>query len=288
MSLESSVRILTQEYDSVQRSIKKVKDRTELDLNQRNEINEEHRWYPEEGESSKEDKPFDTCPIIAVSKDEFDEWCKPWKAALIVKVLRKRVHLGFMEQRLSRDWIKKGKIHVINIDRDYFLVHFSEEEDYNHALLGGPWMVARHYLIVQHWRPFFLSNENTITKIAAWICIPNLSVELYNHKFLWRVGLTIESMLKVDRATSIHSRGRFVRICVKIGLSKKLVPRISVMGYTFNIEYECLHLICFEWKKYGHKSDQCHEVVAGENVQPGVADLDDSKEKAVNQDVDIN
>ncbi|XP_015958031.1 uncharacterized protein LOC107482143 [Arachis duranensis] len=270
MSLESSVRISTQEYDSVQRSIKKVKDRTELDLNQRNEINEEHRWYTEEGESSKEDKPFDTCPIIAVSKDEFDEWCKPWKAALIVKVLRKRVHLGFMEQRLSRDWIKK------------------EEEDYNHALLGGPWMVARHYLIVQHWKPFFLSNENTVTKIAAWICIPNLSVELYNHKFLWRVGLTIESMLKVDRATSIHSRGRFVRICVKIGLSKKLVPRISVMGYTFNIEYECLHLICFEWEKYGHKSDQCHEVVAGENVQPGVADLNDSKEKAVNQDVDIN
>ncbi|RYQ86968.1 hypothetical protein Ahy_B10g106575 [Arachis hypogaea] len=174
------------------------------------------RWYTEEGESSKEDKPFDTCPVIPVSKDEFHEWCKPWKAALIVKVLGKKVHLGFMEQRLSRDWIKK------------------EEEDYNHALLGGPWMVARHYLIVQRWRPFFLSNENTVTKIAAWIRIPNLPVELYNHKFLWRVGSTIESMLKVDCATSIHSRGRFVRTCVKIDLSKKLVPRISVMGYTLH------------------------------------------------------
>ncbi|RYR05350.1 hypothetical protein Ahy_B06g085220 [Arachis hypogaea] len=61
-------------------------------------------------------------------------------------------------------------------------------------------------------------------------------------------------MLKVDHATSIHSRGRFARICVEIDLSKKLVPRISVMGYTLSIEYEGLHLICFECGKYGHKS----------------------------------
>ncbi|RYQ94661.1 hypothetical protein Ahy_B08g089602 [Arachis hypogaea] len=42
-------------------------------------------------------------------------------------------------------------------------------------------------------------------------------------------------MLKIDRATSKHSRGKFPRICVEIDLTKKLVPRISVLGSELNI-----------------------------------------------------
>ncbi|KAL4305523.1 hypothetical protein AHAS_Ahas16G0086800 [Arachis hypogaea] len=159
--------------------------------------NPEDQWYREEEDLSV--KPFDPCPIILVSKEEFEDWCKPWKNALIVKVLGKRVALGFIEQRLQRDWAQKGKISVIDMDRDYYLVHFAEEEDYSHALMGGPWMIAGHYLIVQRWRPFFLTTENHVRKIAAWIRIPNLPIELYNHRFLWRVGSTIGHMLKIDR-----------------------------------------------------------------------------------------
>ncbi|RYR21977.1 hypothetical protein Ahy_B03g067272 [Arachis hypogaea] len=134
------------------------------------------------------------------------------------------------------------------------------KKNYFHALLGGPWMVARHYLIVQRWRPFFFSSENEVKKIAAWIRIPNLPIELYNHRFLCKVGSTIGIVLKVDRATFIHSRGHFARICVKLDLSKKLVPRISILRNVLNTEYEGLHLICFSCGKYGHRSDLCMEV----------------------------
>ncbi|RYQ90371.1 hypothetical protein Ahy_B09g096487 isoform D [Arachis hypogaea] len=122
------------------------------------------------------------------------------------------------------------------MDCDYFLIHFSDEEDYSHALLEGPWMIAGHYLIVQRWRPFFLKSEHHVRKIAVWVRIPNLPIELYNYRFLWRIGSAIGHMLKIDRNTSIHSRGRFARICVEIDLAKKLVPRISVLGSELNIE----------------------------------------------------
>ncbi|XP_016205096.1 uncharacterized protein LOC107645551 [Arachis ipaensis] len=195
-----------------------------------NDPNSEDKWYKDKESNGREEKPFDLCPVIPVSKEEFEEWCKPWQAALIVKVLGKRVNLGFIEHRLNRDWERKSKINVIDMDRDYFLVHFTEEEDYSHALLGGPWMVAGHYLIVQRWRPFFLESEKAVKKVAAWVRIPNLPIELYNHRFLWRVGYAIGTMLKVDRTTSIHFRGKFARICVEIDLTKKLVPRISILG----------------------------------------------------------
>ncbi|RYR01852.1 hypothetical protein Ahy_B06g080713 [Arachis hypogaea] len=76
--------------------------------------NPEDQWYREEEDLS--DKPFDPCPTILVSKGEFEDWCKPWKNAMIVKVLGKKVALGFIEQRLQRDWAQKGKISMIDMD----------------------------------------------------------------------------------------------------------------------------------------------------------------------------
>nr|KYP36275.1 hypothetical protein KK1_042632 [Cajanus cajan] len=64
-------------------------------------------------------------------------------------------------------------------------------------------------------------------------------------------------MLKIDKLTSLHSRGKFARICVEINLSRKLVSMINVMGHIIKLEYEGLHAICFKCGKYGHKQDQC-------------------------------
>ncbi|RYR72747.1 hypothetical protein Ahy_A02g006961 [Arachis hypogaea] len=33
----------------------------------------------------------------------------------------------------------------IDMDRDYFLVHFSDDEGCSHALMEGPWMIVGHY-----------------------------------------------------------------------------------------------------------------------------------------------
>lgn len=66
-------------------------------------------------------------------------------------------------------------------------------------------------------------------------------------------------MLKVDKRTSLHSRGRFARICVEIDLSKQLHPHVMFRGEKLYLEYEGLHAICFRCGKYGHKKDQCVE-----------------------------
>lgn len=71
------------------------------------------------------------------------------------------------------------------------------------------------------------------------------------------MGSKIGTMLKVDPLTSIHWRGRFARICVEIDLRRKLVPKFKVLSYEYALEYEGLHLICFNCGKYGHRSEQC-------------------------------
>lgn len=103
--------------------------------------------------------------------------------------------------------------------------------------------ISCHYLVGQRRRPFFKSSDHQVKKTAVWIRIPELPVELYNNKFLWRVGSKLGTMLKIDDITSLHSRGKFARICVEIDLQRELVPTFTALGRDFGLEYEGLHLI---------------------------------------------
>ncbi|RYR20286.1 hypothetical protein Ahy_B03g065399 [Arachis hypogaea] len=69
----------------------------------------------------------------------------------------------------------------------------------------------------------------------------NFSIKLYNHYFLWKIGSIIDIVLKIDKATL------------------KLISKILVSETTLNIEYEGLHLICFNRGLYGHCFDLCGE-----------------------------
>nr|KYP71396.1 Retrovirus-related Pol polyprotein LINE-1 [Cajanus cajan] len=210
-------------------------------------------------ESSTQD--LDPCPSIPVTLQEFEKWCAPWKNSLIVNVLGKKVNFRMLEYKLQREWAKSGSIRIVDMPEDFYLVQFTAAEDYQHALFEGPWMIMDHYIVVQRWRPFFLVTSAKVQKIAVWIHIPNLPIQLFKDKFLWRVGSKLGNMLKIDKLTSVQSRGRFARICVEIHLGRKLVSQINVLGHILKLEYEGLHSICFECGRYGHKKSQCTNVV---------------------------
>ncbi|KAL4314826.1 hypothetical protein AHAS_Ahas15G0123900 [Arachis hypogaea] len=41
------------------------------------EPNPKDHCYQDDGEKESENKPFDPCPEIKISKEKLDEWCKP-------------------------------------------------------------------------------------------------------------------------------------------------------------------------------------------------------------------
>lgn len=57
----------------------------------------------------------------------------------------------------------------------------------------------------------------------------------------------------------MYLRGWFARICVKVVLGKKQVPKINVLGNVLCLECEGLHSICFQYGKYGYKFENCSE-----------------------------
>lgn len=110
-------------------------------------------------------------------------------------------------------------------------------------------------------------NMERTRKVAVWIRIPHLPIELYSKTFLQRIGIALGNFLKIDRLTSIHSKGRFTRICVEINLDKLLESHIIVRNYPLYIEYEGLHAIYFRCGHFGHKKDQCRQMMEGEHPE---------------------
>ncbi|KAJ1436414.1 Zinc finger, CCHC-type [Sesbania bispinosa] len=218
-------------------------------------------------------KEFNSNPTVNVELEEYEQWCNPWKYSLIVKLMGKRMGLRFMSSKLKFLWTKNGDVRIMDISDEFFMVRFSDEGDYKHALYEGPWLIADHYLLVQRWRPLFTPKDYEVKKIAVWVRIPHLPVEFYNPHFLWRPGDQLGTMLKIDETTSIHTRSRFARICIEIDLRDQLIPYFNALGKTFKAEYESLHMICFECGKYGHRLDFCPERTSPPNLDKDFADL---------------
>lgn len=241
-------------------------------------------------ESPTIDLTSDSGVEIPLTDEEWDSWSKPWRKTLVVNLLRKKVSFKSLENYLQRKWTKHGPIKIVDMADGFYLVHFSKEEDYNFALFEGPWMIADHYLIVQRWRPFFLQNTEQVSKVAIWLRFPKLPFELYNVQFLWRIGSALGTTLKADRLTSIHSRGKYSRICVEVDLAKPLASHMILRGHKLLIKYEGLHLICFRCGIYGHKADKCQQILeaaeASVQLYSETLEMDknnrDTEEKAIN------
>lgn len=232
-------------------------DVAEEDWNVKDDDMPENKWYKEDVEQL-DMSHAEGIPVIPVSDEELNEWSNHWSKTLVINVLGKRVNYRALENKLKREWAKVGPINIIDMPRGYFAVRFDKDEDYNHALFQGPWMIADHYILVQRWRRNFLVSATKEKRVAVWVRIPELPLELYNDKFLKRVGASLGVMLKIDRLTSIHSRGQFARLCMELDLEKPVVPQVKVRGVVLNLVYEGLHTICFHCGVYRHRESDCN------------------------------
>ncbi|CAL8076880.1 unnamed protein product [Prunus armeniaca] len=80
-------------------------------------------------------------PSIQFSDRAMDRFCKPWQNALI----------------------------------------FELEEDLNFVLIGGPWIIAGQYLVMQKWRSGFCPATAHVTRMAAWIRVSAIQLECFDN-----------------------------------------------------------------------------------------------------------
>ncbi|CAL2225696.1 unnamed protein product [Prunus armeniaca] len=120
-------------------------------------------------------------PSIQFSDRAMDRFYKPWQNALIVKLLGRSHTYNYLRARLQQNWILKGEWKLIDLINDYFVVKFELEEDLNFVLIGGPWIIAGQYLVMQIWRSGFCPATAHVTRMAAWIRVSAIQLECFDN-----------------------------------------------------------------------------------------------------------
>ncbi|XP_061351341.1 uncharacterized protein LOC133296387 [Gastrolobium bilobum] len=162
-----------------------------------------------------------------------------------------------MQRRLEGLWAREGRIRVTNLENDYFLVRFEKNEDLEFAWSEGPWSILNHYIAVRSWSPNFQPHMANIDKIAAWVRLPDIPVEYFASNVFGAIGNWLGKFIKIDNTTTSIERGHFARLCVELDLSQPLHGEYKLEGQVKKVEYEGLHLVCFECGTYGHRTDSC-------------------------------
>lgn len=157
----------------------------------------------------------------------------------------KSVGYNFLLRLIRMMWRPSEDMELVAMDNGYFLVKFESMHDYNYAKFEGPWMILEHYLIVKEWVPNFDSFTDHLMNVLVWVRFPCLSIEYYNADFLMKLGEKIRRPIKIDYATSVTSRGKFARLCMKVDLSKCLLLKFCLRKKVRRIKYERLYLVFF-------------------------------------------
>lgn len=197
------------------------------------------------------------CPAILLSKAEKIQMCRPWRSALILKMLNGKLGYMALMRRLKKKWSLKGDMTLTDIGCKFYIARFTNQEDYHHILTQGPWMIEDNYLTIRKWVPNLIPDESPIKVLTAWVRIPNLSVEYFDITFLHKIGSKIGKVLRIDKTTSNAERGQFTRLSVKIDLTKPLLSKFWLKGRIWKVQYEGLHLICFKCGCWGHNAQEC-------------------------------
>ena len=207
-------------------------------------------------EAMGEDDPL--CPTILLTAAEKRALREPWHNALIIRMFDKGIGYLQLKRNLKSKWALRGDFSLIDIGCDYYVTRFTNMEDYDHVMLNGPWMIGDNYLVIREWVPNFVPEEDTITKLTAWVRIPKLSVEYFNKNFLlYKIGQKIGRVIKIDSTTENVERGQYTRLCVEVDLTKPLLSKFRLNGRVWGIQYEGLKMICFKCGRQGHKEESC-------------------------------
>ena len=96
---------------------------------------------------------------VHLSKETKTRIRAPWTKALIMKVFGRIVGYSYLTFKINALWKPVARMDCIDLGRDFFLIKFHDESDYDKVLRRGPWFVGDHFLAIKPWELYFQASE---------------------------------------------------------------------------------------------------------------------------------
>ncbi|KAJ4822016.1 hypothetical protein Tsubulata_001579 [Turnera subulata] len=201
-------------------------------LNSGHEAEEQEIW-DDEDEPEVEDGDIiiaetEGGPVMKLSESFKSRLRKPWESVVVIKLMGKRIGYRVLRSKIQSLWKPQSPFRLIDLENDFFVVRFKDKTDALQALLGGPWAVFGHALMVQPWTPEFRAVNGVIEKATVWVRFMDIPLDWYHTKVLLGLGNMVGRAMKIDERTTSTDRGKFAKVAVVVDLTKPLKGVVTV------------------------------------------------------------
>ena len=199
----------------------------------------------------------DGMAAICLSKETKRRIRALWGKALIVKVFGKTMGFNFLYAKLMGLWKPAGRVDMVDLGRDFFLMRFSLIEDLELVLKKGPWFLGEHFLSIRRWEADFKLSEAHVSLVVVWVRFHELPIEYYDAEVLRQLGRALGTVLRVDMHIATEAQGRYACVCVQVDVSKPLVTSVCIGQRNQLVTYEGVSKLCFSHSRLGHRNETC-------------------------------
>jgi len=200
------------------------------------------------------------------------------KYCLVMRVLSRRcIILDALRKNLRMLWKPKRNVKVSEIEEDLFLVEFDDERDKRKVLDMCPWNYEKNLVLLQEFEGDKVPKDLVLKWSPLWVQIHNLPLKSRTRETGLVIGASLGEVLEVDVMKSGVQWSKYLRVRVKIDISRKLIrgKRISIEEGTarrVNFKYERLPNFCYCCGMLDHDLKDC--LVRKENgIIPAIEDL---------------
>lgn len=197
---------------------------------------------------------------VSLSKETKQCIRAPWSKAIIVKVFSRIVGYKFLHSRLMNLWKPFGRVDMVDLGKDFFLLRFSVQEDLELVLRKGPWLIGEHFLSIRKWEANFKPSEAQVTSVVVWVRLNGLPTEYYKATVLRQIGQMLGKVLRINTHTEMEARGRYAQICVQVDIAKPLITMVRVGQRNHLVLYEGVSKLCFSCGRLGHRKEICQYI----------------------------
>ena len=142
----------------------------------------------------------------------------------VLKILtHKSVHVEALRKNLRMLWKPSKGFNISELDDDLFLAEFGDERDKKRIMNMSPWSYEKQLVIIQEFERELTPREMELKWCPFWVQILNLPLKCRTKETTWAIRSKLKSVMEVDVADSGVQWGKYLRVRVKVDITKKLV-----------------------------------------------------------------
>lgn len=175
--------------------------------------------------------------------------------------------LKWVQQR----WKPKGHIDLKFGAKGFFIIIFSNLDDKERVLEGGPHFMNNAGLFMRHWEDFYHPDKEKMLVAPIWIRLFGIPMEFLDPEILEGIGNTIRTFVKVAETTKRGRYTSYARKCVDTNITEPLSESIELEYHDEvwqePVDYEHIPFRCRRCHEYGHLFKQCPLNIVEESTE---------------------